>query len=316
MYVTHSDTPLPQDVEIAYYSSLRLLTQSHGIEVNEHKDKAYPYNILLSYWESTRALNRQPIETTLHIVRDDSERVRVATKQVFEAGHTLYFVPVMPLFRLFLMQEQKRCAELLLSVFAYLYHEVQIPYHRDVSSYLFYQYDIHKDWLLDCAGDYEREEFEANMSEIIKNEYVGDEMERKIHNRYQLAHFGERLSAFRPKTLFERDALRVATEAWELWQDYPDATVFRNVSDIDPYECDEIASFDRYVSFVGDVDGWLYTNIERCISDELNEYGETQQPCKVQVFDDPEADKATGLEFEHRLFDLICELTTLLTNLP
>ena len=97
-------------------------------------------------------------------------------------------------------------------------------------------------------------------------------------------------------------------------QDYPDATVFRNVAAIDPD--DEIASFEPYVSFVGDVEGWLYDNVERGISDELNEYSETAEPCKVQIFDAPKADRATGLDFEYRLFELICELTTVLTELP
>lgn len=316
LYQPQRETPPPQEVEMGYYSSLHLLTKSHGIKVDTHQDKPYPYNVLLSYRETEQALNRQPIETTLHIVRDDNERIRVATKQVFEAGHTLYFVPVMPLFRLLRMEGQRRCAELLLSVYAYLYHKVRIPYYRDVSSYLFYQYEIHKEWIAECAGEIERDEYEENMSDLLKNEYVGDEMERKLYNRFQLEHFSERLTTFKPNSTFQRDALRVATDAWELLQEYPDATVFRNVRELDPCQEDEVASFDRYVSFVGDVDGWLYDTIERCISDELNEYGETQLPCKVQVFDDPEAEKATGLDFEHRLFELICELTTLLTNLP
>lgn len=316
LYSPDRQLPPASEVQIGYYSSLSLLGKLHGFAPAEYEDKAYPYNILLSYRDTKRRLNRQPIETALHIVRDNNERVRVATKQVFEAGHTLYYVPVMPLFRLLRMPEQKACAELMLSVYAYLYHTVQIPYYRDASTYLFYHYECNKEWLMECAGDYEGDEYEENMSDIWRNEYVGDVIERKIYNRYQLEHFGERLTAFNPNGLFQRDCLRVATEAWDLMQAYPDATVFRNVIELEPKQEDEVASFDRYVSFVGDVDGWLYDNIERGISDELNEYGETQLPCKVQVFDDPEAEKATGLDFEYRLFDLICEITTTLTNLP
>jgi len=301
---------------MGYYSSLSLLAKLHGFSPDEYRDKPYPYNILLSYRDTKRRLNRQPIETTLHIVRDDNERVRVATKQTFEAGHTLYYVPVMPLYRLLRVREQKACAELILSVFAYLYHTVQIPYYRDTSTYMFYHYESNKEWLLECAGDYESDEYEENMSDILRAEYVGDEMERKIYNRYQLEHFAERLANFKPIGEFQRDAMRVATDAFELMQEYPDATVFRHVQEVDHYENDDITSFDPYVAFVGDVDGWLYDNIERAVSDELNNYCQTAQPCKVQVFDDPEAEKATGLDFEYRLFELICELTTLLTNLP
>lgn len=314
LYEAEEQMPLQQEVEIGYYSSLSLMGTLHGIEPLEYKEQPYPYNILLSYWDAKRKLNRQPIDTSLHIVRDDNERVRLATKQVFSPEHTLYYIPVMPLFRLLRQREQKHCAELLLSVMAYFYHTVRIPYYREESSYLHYHYEINREWLAESAGDYEPGEYEENMSDILKNEYVGDEMERKIYNRYQLEHFSERLQSFRPQSDFQRNCLRVALDAWELMQAYPDATVFRNVKDVDPD--DEIASFEPYVSFVGDVDGWLYDNVERGVSDELNEYAETAEPCKVQIFDDPEADKATGLDFEYRLFELICELTTVLTELP
>lgn len=316
LYEPEHNLPPQPEVEMGYYASLSLLGRLHGIAPEEYRDKPYPYNILLSYADTRRRLNRQPIETTLHIVRDDSERVRLATKQVFEAGHTLYYVPVMPLFRLLRMPGQKHCAELLLSVFSYLYHTVQIPYYRDPSSYMHYHYECNKEWLLECQSDFEGDEYEENMHDVWKNEYVGDVMERKLYNRYNLEHFAERLYSFKPLSEFQRDALRVATDAFELTQAYPDATVFRNVEEVDHYENDDIASFDPYVSFVGDVDGWLYDNIERGVSDELNNYCQTAQPCKVQVFDDPEAEKATGLDFEYRLFELISNLTTLLTDLP
>jgi hypothetical protein len=316
LYEPAPDLPRQLEVEMGYYASLALLGKLHGIEMPDFRDKPYPYNILLSYRAAKERLNRQPIETTLHIVRDDNERVRVATKQVFEAGHTLYYVPVMPLFRLLRIPAQKRCAELLLSVMAYLYHNVQIPYYRDPASYLHYHYECNKEWLMECAGDYEGDEYEENMGDVYRNEYVGDEMERKLHNRYQLEQFEKRLATFKPLSEFQRDALRVATDAFELMTQYPAATVFRHVEEVDDYDNDDIASFEPYVSFVGDVDGWLYDNIERGVSDELNNYCQTAQPCKIQIFDDPEAEKATGLDFEYRLFELIYDLTTLLTNLP
>ena len=94
------------------------------------------------------------------------------SRQVFEADHTLYFVPVMPLFRLLRMQGQKSCAELLLSAFGYLYHTVRIPYYRDPSSYMHYHYECNKEWLLECRSDFEGDEYEENMHDVWKNEYV------------------------------------------------------------------------------------------------------------------------------------------------
>ena len=314
LYEPGRNAPPAHEIEMGYYSSLSILSRLYVLEVAQYREKPYPFNILLSYRDVKRRLNRKPIETTLHILKDDKERVKVATRQEFEPGHTLYFIPVLPLYRLLRKQEQRKCAELLLSVYAYLYHHAQIPYYRDPSSYMFYQYECNKEWLMECSVDFEGDEYEENMSDVWRNDYVGDVIERKIYNRYHLEHFSERLAGFEPNGPFQREALRIAADAWQLMQDYPDATVFRNVPESDPEQEDEVACFDRYVSFVGDVDGWLYDTVERAISDELNEYSETQVPRKVQVFDDPEAGIVTGLDFEYRLFELICNITTLLTN--
>src|ERR1700761_8755511 len=151
LYQAGQQIPLRKDIELGYYSSLSILGKLHHMEMEKFADKPYPYNVLLSFWDAKKKLNRQPIYTTLHIVRDDHERVRIGTKQQFETGHTLFYIPVMPLFRLFRMREQKVCAELMLSVYAYLYHIVQIPYYREVSSYMFYHYECTKEWLAECA---------------------------------------------------------------------------------------------------------------------------------------------------------------------
>lgn len=316
LYAPENSLPEQHEVEMGYFSSLSILSKATGMEPMDVTGLTYPYNILISHWDMRRKLNRQPIETGLHIIRDENERVRLATKQEFEPGHTLYYIPVMPLLQLFRNRERKACAELLLSVMAYLYHEVRIPYYRDESTYLFYQYECNKEWLMECAGDYDLEEYEENMSDIWKNEYCGDEMERKIYNRYNLEHLHERVNRFQPKDGIERDALRVASEAVELWRDFRGQTVFRYVAEIHPDNEDEIAPFEPYVSFVGECGGWLYDNVERGVSDWLNEFGDSVVPRRVQVFDDPEAGRATGLEFEYRLFELILNLSTLLQDLP
>jgi hypothetical protein len=302
------------EVEMGYFSSLAILSKVHGIEPMDVRGKPYPYNVLLSHWDMKRKLNRQPIETGLHIVQDDNERVRLATRQVWKIGHTLYYIPVMPLFKLLRIKERKATAELLLSVMAYLYHEAGIPYYRQESSFLHYHYQMNKDWLEDCKDEYDDDEYQKNASDILKTEYCGDVMERRIYNRYQLEHFTERLDAYKPGNGLERDCLRVAADAFGLMREYPGHTVFRHVAEPEPD--DESACFEAYVSFICKTDGWFYENVERGVSDELNEYADTTQPCVIQVFDDTEAKRKEGLEFEYRLFELISDLTTILFDLP
>lgn len=305
-----------QDTEQEYFASLQIVQELQGTQAIDISGKPFPYNVLLSHWDTERQLNRQPIPTDLLIVRDGQDKVKLATRQEFSPGHTLYYIPVMPLFRLLRDKQRKACAELLLSVIGYLYHEARIPYYRDEQSYLYYHYECNKEWLMECKADYDLAEYEENMSDVWRNEYCGDVIERKVYHRYQLEHFRNRLDRFKPKDALERDCLRVANDAWDLWQAFPGHTVFQHVPDIHPDDEDDIASFEPYVSFVGDCEGWLYDNVEGAVSDTLNEYMDAALPGRVEVFDDPAAGRATGLEFEYQLFELILNLATILLNMP
>ncbi|MBW7891977.1 MAG: hypothetical protein H3C48_13350, partial [Chitinophagaceae bacterium] len=230
LYREATHPPEKTKVEKGFFKSLSTLSALCGCELMDTQDKPYPYNILLAHWDAARQLNRQPQEISLHIVQDENGRVTLATRQVYETGNTLYFIPVIPLYRLLQDKIQKQAGELLLSVCAYLYHIAGIPYYRDCYSAMEYYYDMMKDWLLDDAGSYEAEDLNRNFSELYAAEYYGDIIHRKIFNRYHLAQFQSRLQGFKVTDGLGRACYQVAAAAYDLYRQYPERTVFDNIT--------------------------------------------------------------------------------------
>lgn len=281
-----------------------------------HRDKPYPYNILLSYWQVKRLCLPQP-DTSLYILSQDDGVVTLATQQVFETGTCLYFIPVLPLQRLLSDRKRRQAAELLLSVFSYLYHVAGVPYYRDNSSALCYYYDMIAEWVLDDPDSYEENERVRWSAELNRAAHWGDTIFRKLFSRVQLERFAARLDKFLPRDEPEQDCLTVARAFYALWQAYPQATIFRNMSVGATTEEDEEGCIhaEQYVSFVADTEGWLYEQISETLNTEFNECSTMEQPTILNVHDGRQTEERS-LDFEQRLFPLIDDLCTLLNNLP
>jgi hypothetical protein len=308
--------PDPKQVEVEFFNSLVILTGVYGFEVMDVEDKPYPYNILLthSYVQKQLRKSRQDIE--LSIVQDDKGTVKLATNHSYSTGNTLYYIPVLPLYRLLQNKKQKQTAELVLSVFAYLYHIAGIPYYRENNSYLFYQYECMEEWLIDDLENDEAEEDNSIISEFNKAIYYGDIMFRKIYNPYHLNCFKQRIDSYRPSTSFQKDCFAVAEKALGLLLEYPDYTIFHNTSNREFEYDDGVIKAEQYISFIADSEGLLYDNIARVVNDEFNECSEIEEPTLLQIYDAENRPSNKGLDFEYRLFPLLNDLCTLLNNMP
>ncbi|MFH6997400.1 hypothetical protein ACHRVZ_05660 [Flavobacterium sp. FlaQc-57] len=128
-------------VENDFFNSLALLTGLYGFEVLDTTGKSYPYNILLAHCHAQKQLNSLGRDIELSIMQCNNGCVKLATKHIYNTCNTLYYIPVLPLYKLLQDRKQKQTAELLLSVFAYLYHIAGIPYYREDNSYLYYHYE-------------------------------------------------------------------------------------------------------------------------------------------------------------------------------
>ncbi|MBB6107740.1 hypothetical protein SAMN05421821_101344 [Mucilaginibacter lappiensis] len=320
-FLNHSFLPLchaagklpPQaETENAFYESATLLCNLHGLTPMEVRGVPYPYNILLTHRDISRKLNRQPEETELTITRTKGDRrVVLATEQAYEFGGSLFYIPVIPLYRFLRVKANKACGNLLLAVISYLYREAGIPYYRDEGSYLFDEYAMNREFFLESVGE-EPDEYEEDLSDIVRNEICGDIMHRKIYNRYHLEHFAENIEKFDPQNELEEECLVVAKEALQLSLDFPGNWVFQNIDS--SFDEEEVATPEAFVSFIGDSRGWVFDSIQRQINDYLGNFAEIAIPKAVRVHDGT-ASEIKDLKFEYRLFELIENLSNILYDL-
>ena len=299
-----------------FYKSLSKLAEHYSIEPIHTKGFDFPYNIALSIWDMETKVKRTNINWDSFKLVQDSKKTFFVSEERYDVGTTLYYIPIVPLFQMLKDPKRKKTAQLLISVCSYLYHIANVPYYRQEDSYLYWMYEMHKDWV---EQDDETDKTEDYKREFRKAELVGDCIEQRIFNRTNLQVFGQRLNAFKSRNPFDQDCWLIACNALSLYTEYPTASIFRNapMSEQDPCNDDydnEIISMEKYISFISHTKGWLYESIADSINNEFNEYGAIAEPTISKRFDGKEDITKNNLDFENRLFALLDDICTLLYN--
>ncbi|MGF7079068.1 hypothetical protein [Mucilaginibacter sp. UYCu711] len=330
LYEPAAELPVIKDLETGVFNSLSILEKQYDIKVMDVSDKPYPYNILLAYWNAEQQVCKGKSQTELYIICDDNDNVKMATKEYVSTGHTLYYIPILPLYRLLKSGTDKRSAELLLSVCAYLYHITGIPYYRDEDSFLFYHYEILEDWIENDVDQMDERDVNSERSALRSANHYGDIMQRKLFNKYHLDHFAERVQQFHAHSPFAEESLKLAKSTLDLWASFPNGNLFRHVNDGFPEKDEREEEEDEYneeeenspillseiVHFIAENEGSLYDSLAEMVNSEFNEKSSTQEPVLVKVYDGQLAGNTDTLDFERRLFGLIDNLCILLDDLP
>jgi hypothetical protein len=296
-----------------FYQSLSKLAEHYNIEPMQTQIYGYPYNIALAIWDMETKLKQTNINwDSLRLVQD-SRRTFFVSEERYDTRMTLYYIPIVPLFKMLNDPKHKKTAQILVSVCSYLYHIADIPYYRQENSYLFWIYEMMTDWL---EQDDETEETEKYKSELRQAEQIGDKIEQKLFNHINLELFEQRLSNFKSLDEFDQECLQVACKVFTLFTEFPTEAIFRNapISEQDPDNDDydnEIIGMEKYISFIADTKGWLYESLSDSINNEFNEYGAMAEPTICKHFDGSEI-TATNLDFENRLFPILNDLCGLL----
>ena len=307
---------LPEQVETEkdFFKSSAHLGRLHNLTIADVSGYAYPYNILLAHRELKTKLNRQPYDTELFITQTGKDnQVSLVTEQVFEVGNQLFYIPVVPLFTFLRKRENKRCGELLLAVMSYLYREAGVPYYRDEGEFMNGEYEMNREFFLECHEE-NPDDYEEDISDILKNDICGDIMQRKLHHPYHLQHLAENIERFTPVNPLQEECLLVAQDALQLYHDFPKCSVFQNIAPLEEDEDEEVPTPETYIAFVGDCKGWVFENIERSVNDYLGNFSQMALPSRTQVFDGTD-NEIKNLEFEYRLFELIENLCNILFDL-
>ena len=294
------------------YTSLSRVAEHYGIEPMETQSFGFPYNIALAFWDTQKKLKQTSGNWDNLRLIQDGRKTHFAAEERYDTGTTLYYIPVTPLFLMLHEKNRSRTAQLLVSVCCYLYHIADVPYYRQEDSYLYWQYEMLKDWV---QQDDETDETEVYMRELWQAEWIGERMEQKFFNRANLTFFRERLNGFKSRDAFDSDCLRLATDALTLYTDYPNESMYRNIRRREENDDDgqEAIGMEKYISFAAATSGWLYDNLTDCVNSEFNEYPEIEEPTIYKAFDGKPV-SGNNLDFENRLFSVIDELCYLLNG--
>jgi hypothetical protein len=300
-------------MENDFYSSLDSLAEHYHIVPMPTRYFQYPYNMALAVWDLEEKLKKSVGNFSELRLLQDSHRTYLLSEEKFNTGTTLYYIPIEPIYQMLRKPKHKQNAHLLLSVCSYLYHIADVPYFRQQGSYLYWLYEMHREW---TEQDEDREENERYVREFDKAELIGDCIEKKIFNPINLEVFEERLKDFKSVDDFDKQCLNTAKKAFALFTDYPNESIFRNApinEDEEDETENESIGMEKYISFISDTKGWLYESIEEGINNEFNEYGAMDEPTILKCFDGSELTE-NSLDFESRLFALLDELCALLYN--
>ena len=296
-----------------FYQSLSNFSRQYNIELMQTKDFGFPYNIALAMWDLEKKVEQVNEDWNSFKFIRNNRKILFAKMERYYTRTLLYYVPIVPLFQMLKNPKHKQNAQLLLSVCSYLYHIVDVPYYRQQNSYLYWIYEMHEDWIE--QGDEAEEDMQEFRREFKISKTIGDKIEKKLFNRKNLELFEQRLNRFESHTEFDHDCHKVASNAFSLYTEYPETSIFRNrpTPEQDPYNDDNKAiGMDMYISFVADTKGCLYDNIEESINAEFNEYGSIEEPTVYTPINGTELIKA-NFDFEYRFFTLMEDLYKVLT---
>ena len=296
-----------------FYQSLSRLTEHYGLNPISTKYFGYPYNIALALDDIQKQLKNKVRDWEGIRLIEEKGKTYFTSEERYNTGAILYYIPIVPLYRLSKNSKRKQSVQLLQSVCSYLYHFANVPYYRKEDSYLFWMYEMVEEWL---TSDDENEEIPIYLSEIKQAEQIGDFMEQKIYNHHNLTHFKEHLKNFKAKDSFDNDCFMLARKIFFLYEQYPNATIYQNLltnTEEKEYENDSIVSMDKYVSFCADDKGLLFETLFETVNSEFQECTTMEEPTVIKKFDGNIITN-NNLDFENRLFPLIEELTCILNN--
>jgi len=310
------DATKSKKTEKDFYQSLSRLAEHYKIEPIQTKDFEFPYNLTLALEDVQTQLKTKVKDWEEIRLIQDQKKTYFTSEERYNTGAILYYIPILPLYRLAKNPKRKQAVQLLQSVCSYLYHIAEVPYYRQQNSYLFWIYEMVEEWI---TSDEENEESPIYLFEIKQAEQMGDFMEQKIHNFQNLNRFKDRLNKFKvkdSKDSFDNDCYKLAKEIFSLYEQYPNATIYQNSKpngEIEELESDNLLSMDKYISFCADIKGELFQTLFETINTEFQEYTVTEEPIISKKFDGSNIIEH-NLDFENRLFPLIEELIYILNG--
>jgi len=309
-----------QDEENQFYGAFGQLCDFYSIAPMATRHLGYPYGREVALWDARRLL-RSSFEQHIEISPERNDNtVSIAVTETYNTGNTLYYIPVVPLYHLMRRKADRKPAELLLSVCAYLWQVAGVPYYRDEGSYLSWQYEMIGEWVEGDPEGWGEGSYWQNRSQLHTATHIGDVMQRRLWHHCHLDRFAQRVAHFMPLNKLGCESLSVAEKALSLCRDYPAANLYRHADtqvlplEDECYDESDCITMDKYIGFCAETKGWLYHTLSECVNGEFGEYSQIQQPVLHRCFGKG-ATQEGSLDFECRLFEVIDGLCTILNDI-
>lgn len=294
-------------LEKDFYKSLSIISEKFGISTIATNDIPYPSNISVSLAD---------LKKQLKIITSDWREVRLihnngstyfAKENRYDTGMTLYYIPVIPLYTILQRKETEKAGLLLLSVYAYLYHVLKIPYYREQGCYLHSTYEVLEEWAENDGADKE------TFRQIKEAKVIGDLVKGLLCNPEHLKSFGKRVRTFKPKSAFDKSCLLLAKRFYAIYRKYRKTPIDRNYYPMiyrEETEDGRAVMLDDYVSFCASLKGELFNELIQTANNELQEYSSIDEPVIFTPYHSTEK-TAENFDFERDVFGRLNDIIIL-----
>ncbi|WP_316787741.1 hypothetical protein [Pedobacter frigoris] len=301
-----------QQVESVFFSQIRYFADRYNFIIPKVDMVVYPYNIYLVMQEANQFLSSKKIEDRLYLIESSEGNICLLTASTFNTSGTVYYFPLKSLWTLSLSKKHKQEYRLLLSVFAYCYQVLKMPYYNGCH-HVGYYYEAMEEGL-ECNEEGLDKEYQKECLAEIRLAYqAGRELETHILKPCQLKGWQRRLDRFNIYTPFGRALYQLALNFYDLYQHFPEKSFHENIycGLIEP-DAENRLYPDQYISFVWSNDGQLAEDLYNYFNCDADEAQVVEEPLKITLYDKAQGTQLSDLRFETRLFELFGELADML----
>jgi hypothetical protein len=294
------------------------LARLYQLEVPEVTDLPYPLNIHAAFVPLKQQLERAQPALSLAIVQTNEGITTLATAKEVDLQGCLYYIPLLPIFRLLRRKKARQVAPILLGIAACIRQKMAIPSYSDWGSYMANVHGILEQWVDDMDGEREEKEAAEYYREFRRAEKVGYYMQRKLRQPVRITKMAAQFETFVPAGLWETRLQELAVYFLQLDRAFPNRCLFEEIPTgfLDEEARDEDrVSKEQYFSLVYDHYSWLGEEVNDYVETSLQECPVIDAPVTVQYFDAPQPVERHDPTYEVTCLRLLNEFACLLNNI-
>jgi hypothetical protein len=304
----HRELMAWRKVEREYFRSLANLCAFYGLDEPDVTEIPYPQNIVHSLQQVSAGLNACSGELELLLLQKDNGRTVLATAKCYATGNKIFYLPVTTLHRLWKGRERIKTVRLAMSLCAYIYQVLDIPFYADESSYLWGTYQTLQEWFMQGEDEWTDEEaHEELMSELLFIQSAGEQVRAEISKKQHLERLEIRTAAYIPHNENERRLRSVCYQACSLKRDFPERSLMASMSaDVSEDPSENHLYAEMFIGFYwGGESDVLDEHLMNYLNDHFCECSSGDEARAFQFFNRKPKKECHDLSFEKRAFELL-----------